>query len=599
MQNITSINVAKIMFLTRVLILTCLLEEIMYTLFNIYLSHACYCYYYVLFSNIISVLFSDHEALLKGHFHFADAEDSDDVQCACLPLAVAASTGSKQSLLSLLHHGISTTQTDCQGNNVIHSLIIYSYYHSQYTTDIVEQYHVIMSHVDQHTRQEMLCQENQLRLRPLEFAAQNGQAHLVSAILNTPGKYLTREIQCGVMCYKWYDITEYVSLEPDNRAELSPILYLTFLEEDENLKQNLFIYKDKAWLKEWSRAKFLVNLPLIVLWFLLRASLILGYCFLTTDMVHNDNINGTQCNDNVIFQSDTSRIIMASYLVLHATLSLLLVAYESYDMGTNYASRWYSVKGVKLYTVQINVYYAAKIFFNICVIVFTPLMFFNDGSNETISYLLDCSHFITPLLAVLCILFFAQIIPALCKFVSSLYYIMGTLIHFIAVYSINILAFLVAFQNFINSNTEQGCIEGFQNYAQSFYSMFLIMLNMIDLTQYRIRHPELLYLVHFSYTFIVSIMLLNFFIAIVSSVIMTVNRINSANMMIQRASLVFLLENRVRRILKPYYKYMNKKCFRCHGDRMYVVEKCLTKTEPQQRNEIKSLDDVESLTQLF
>ena len=165
---------------------------------------------------------------LKGHFAFGD---TDIRRCVCvaaedhvqLPLAIAVVAGATQSIKALLEAGVCPKQVDCHGNNVVHSMIAFLHYHSDMEDAIIAKFQLLVDSLNVDVMKEILHHENSFGLRPIEFAAQHGQSSMVLTIMNAPGVYLTKQQQCGLTTFKWYNITDYEIEGKNTRRYKSPL----------------------------------------------------------------------------------------------------------------------------------------------------------------------------------------------------------------------------------------------------------------------------------------------------------------------------------------------------------------------------------------
>ena len=122
----------------------------------------------------------------------------------------------------------------------------------------------------------LLHAENMFSLRPLEFAAQQGACRMVMAIMDIPGIYLHRAEKCGVIQYKWYDVSDYEGIEAMRRNK-SPIFLLTYADKCITRSAG---YKDmhaKSQIQTWCSLRFNLNLPFIIGLFLVRLLCVICY----------------------------------------------------------------------------------------------------------------------------------------------------------------------------------------------------------------------------------------------------------------------------------------------------------------------------------
>ena len=164
-----------------------------------------------------------------------------------------------------------------------------------------------------------------------------------------------------------------------------------------------------------------------------------------------------------------------------------------------------------------------------------------------------------------------QLVPGIGLFICTIYDMMNDLIKLSVVYFMIICPFTQSFYHFINSNSVDGCIEGFQTVFESFYSLFLMMLNMVSLTEHQVRNIELLQITHIVYVFTVSIMLVNFFIAVMADSVANTCARKKVTVPVQRAGVSIAVEYRLRWLLKPYYDFMIRRCFICEENDVFLI----------------------------
>ena len=97
------------------------------------------------------------------------------------------------------------------------------------------------------------------------------------------------------------------------------------------------------------------------------------------------------------------------------------------------------------------------------------------------------------------------------------------------------------------------------------------MLNMIDLTEYDVLDDITLYALHMVYVFMIAILLLNFLIALLSTAAADVALNRYAIMVVQRLSVLCLIERRFSWALYWLYKPISKRLFTCKDGRIYIV----------------------------
>ena len=134
--------------------------------------------------------------------------------------------------------------------------------------------------------------------------------------------------------------------------------------------------------------------------------------------------------------------------------------------------------------------------------------------------------------------------------------------NFILLWLIMMVFFTHAFNSFFLTNGNQGCLEDFDGLQKTFYTVFRMMLNMVDTTQYDVSRRFLLALMHIVFVFQVAIILINFLIATMSE---SATRTAEHHQVIERLNALSICVTIQQRfgfwLLKPYYNFMLPRVF--------------------------------------
>eukprot|EP00914_Ancora_sagittata_P013521 GHVO01026630.1.p1 GENE.GHVO01026630.1~~GHVO01026630.1.p1 ORF type:complete len:188 (-),score=0.92 GHVO01026630.1:284-847(-) len=107
------------------------------------------------------------------------------------------------------------------------------------------------------------------------------------------------------------------------------------------------------------------------------------------------------------------------------------------------------------------------------------------------------------------------------------------------------------------------CQPEFSDYSVSIYSTFLVMLNSLSLS-YSVESPTTLAFIHFTFTFLVPIMLINFLIALFSNTVALVTVDKDIFVILEKLALASTIQSRVS-MFCPYFRRlllkMTKHCF--------------------------------------
>ena len=484
---------------------------------------------------------------------------------------MAVAVSAKRVLKVLLHAGASLTQTDCNKNNIIHNLVILLVYNPELESHVLKQYKFLVNYASHEQVRVILHHENKFGLRPLEFAAQHGLNGLLVTIMDTPGVYLYKEERKGLTLHKWYDITEYESCDGSCRSEKSPLWLMNFSDKNSISDEAFEVIFKKAFIQQWQNHKFITALPVIFIWFLLRAAFVSAYFVYDMDTSwYKDNITSCRMEGAVIL-SPTSKLALTIYLLVQAGITIMFDVIETIKMFTKSEwPVWHSIKGKKNILVQVHFYRYTNFTFSVLIAIVSPLLFFKAPDYNP--DFLEIIRVFCPVVAMWSVLYFVQLLPCVGYFIITIVDMLKHLLNFSIVYTLLVFPFILSFLKYINANTLEGCIPEFSSFFRGSYSVFTIMLNMINLTSYKIRDNGYLLASHVLFTFAISIMLINFFIAVMSGSVNELFAYKKEALVIQRCTVAYIIEKRWKWLLKPYYRYMNKKNLHRDGDRILLFE---------------------------
>ncbi len=194
-------------------------------------------------------------------------------------------------------------------------------------------------------------------------------------------------------------------------------------------------------------------------------------------------------------------------------------------------------------------------------------IYIEDPLNKYIKYgIIPTCYF-----SVWTILYFIQMLPAVGHFVNTIQRMLGYMLQFIVIYAFILIPYPFGFYILLRST--YGCTgPGFENPLEAFYTIFKIMLNMEDFSSYEeLTDLQPTYLLHVLYVFTVAILLVNFLIALLSSSVGDVVQAGDVIMMLQRLSVVTVIEKRMLWIFPCFYKFMQHCLYTCENGRIYLV----------------------------
>ena len=118
-------------------------------------------------------------------------------------------------------------------------------------------------------------------------------------------------------------------------------------------------------------------------------------------------------------------------------------------------------------------------------------------------------------MGILCAFYYLQALPILGTFVITIAGMAGSLAKFLLIFLVVHVPFVTVFTNIVNTKT-YACQEDFSSFFHAFFTVFRMMLNMVDISTYDLMQRTMLYLVHMLYVFVISILLINFLIALMA-----------------------------------------------------------------------------------
>ena len=504
------------------------------------------------------------------------------------PLHIVASFGHENVLNLLMEFNVCMTSTDAYGCNVFHNMVTASLHicneQSMHRSGLVNWF---VQKIGQNMAASLLMQENKDGLRPMEFAAQQGQVLFMTDILSCKGVYVVEQERSGMVTYNFHDITEY---ELRGRTNKSPLAMLVNMDKSklECLKTEQLFLSDTALLKQWIDRKISANMPFILMWFIIRTSMILCYFVLDADVkwimeaFENSTIGdgGKICQKLSMIQiPKIPYTILSGILLLYnfMTLTLDAVNYGWLKHRDNrirrecLLRRKVSVTNSKFFTVTHEVYL-------VLVTIALSLYLYNSHTKHvpTVSfglYSLEIIRGIIPILSMWSFLYFLQMVPKISRAIIIMQGMLKDMVGFFVLYIIVIIPYIHVFETFMLVNSTEGCIHEFSDPLITSYTLFRMMLNLFDLTAFEntVSHISVLYIMHMSFVFVVSIMMINFLIAVMAN---SASRIANHEALIQRLNqlaLVIALEDNLFWVPRKILSKLKKLGFKCHNDRICLI----------------------------
>ena len=506
------------------------------------------------------------------------------VQCQ-RPLTLAFVSGSRKTLVAMLQNGADPLLTEINGDTILHSVTSVASSYPDTETELAETYTYFMSLLSLEQQKELLYKENALGLRPLEDAAQKGCVLLLKSIFKTPGVYLAKETTSGILLSQWYDVTDYESFSSSSRRGKSPLGFLAFMTEktlNNEGVQDLLYWKP---FEHWFRIKLFSNVPWLCCWAMYR---LLVCLFMMVVMVDEGNIlgqGGVPENQASLYPNATfyycdgyTTVSMGKEALIYVAIftcvcGLIGIAFDIVELLYVLISRRPDFLRIQLNggNVAVSFWFYRIVQFLFCLTLALISSKVAENRPIAVDTVSDIGRLFFIIMAFASLLFFFEQIPHVGFYIIAIKRMLKDLLYFCVLYVICVTPFVLYFMMFINTNSAQGCVAEFYSYSVSFYSMFLVMLNMLDFTQYQMNNSSILFITHILFVFVVAILLVNFLIAVMSDSAARISSRKKILIRLEKLHAVFVSDNRVSWVLKKYYVYMLKKLAMVQNDRIYLI----------------------------
>ena len=150
---------------------------------------------------------------------------------------------------------------------------------------------------------------------------------------------------------------------------------------------------------------------------------------------------------------------------------------------------------------------------------------------------------------------------------------MERILFYLAKFSILICVFFIPFASVFPRfilPVNGTCPVEFESVTATFYTTFTVILNMVDFHSFNTPSPEGLWLVHVCFVSIVSILLLNFLIAIFSDAYTEVAFRTAITVSVQWLLITAIVEHRIPRVMRRMLEIRKGRYFHYSSGRYYV-----------------------------
>ncbi len=522
---------------------------------------------------------------------------------------------SRACLEVLLESGFDILTQDANGWNFLHQLIAISHHNQSFENIALSIWRKCRRILGPEQLEEVLKQEDLEGLRPVELALHLDCIILFDEIMNTPGIYLAEKVQIGSWEHVSYDITEYEAFGCCTSRWSKSLPTIAYHVDTKVLRNETHVRILKhGIIGHWVRKKLQINLPFLLIWFVLRFGVFVAFY-----VVIGDDISPYV--ESIKQQSNLAEFLAAFNVSWPVDYDVLLIKMPNRTEDIQYATEmirtiqeicqpgnwygtldsdwfyWLCLYYLLLYSFfailydfcEIMVFFCRRWFkwqfaigshkdlivsatyYRICQFIFSFLSIF-----WVLLYLQANNHWFTEYgilptcyLSVWTILYFFQMVPSVGHFVNSIQKMLTVMLQFLIVYVLIMLPYPHAFNVLVRSAPDCNT-HGFEDIAQAGYTTFKVMLNMVDFGDYSPDGIHAIHILHMIYVFTVAILLINFLIALLSSSVGESVEAGDVIMMLQRLSVVSVVERRLRFVFALYYKCVSYLAYKRKNGRIYL-----------------------------
>ena len=510
----------------------------------------------------------------------------------------------------MLANNVDVTQKDCEGNNIMHALILTAYLEPSLEEEMNATCTFLKEALTLDQLRSILDETNDDGFKPLEYAAHLSVFVIMQNIFQTKGIYLIEEEINSVYTMEWYVVDDYEKKDKTSRHWFSPLYLLMLIDDSKVTDFNANQAFASPLVQNWVNMKMKKNMPFIIMWFLIRALFFVA--FVLSDIppsevlkrlnrsdimsVHESNTssnnsfetNSTDCNVSFVSDiDDTTSIVFLMYMLLHSGFVILFDILE-YIMLIPKTKFVKMPKGWKQPCLTYGFYRQIQFFQAVFIVTRQVCRLLAVLHITSFPVLVDNVLYIFITMSqVWSFLFFAQLLPWIGHFVIAVVSMVIKLMKFLIIYCAFSFPFVGSFQRLLNSGKTQGdCPEEFSSFGYSFYTVFTVMLNMVDFRKFSPADETSVFLLHTAYVFMTAILLVNFLIALFSTSFMRVDDHKQVMQTVQRLSVCWLVESRMNRwLFSGVNRWLTQRAIPTTSDGRYAVPSLVVCKSQQTRLE--------------
>ena len=430
-----------------------------------------------------------------------------------------------------------------------------------------------------------LLAEDADSLRPLELAALNGAFLIHQAIMET-SVYLVKKQTVGTYVLEYYDVSEYESMPHDlsNRRYKSPAKLMVQLEKSQLASESTKKCYTTEPMRSWFKKKYRMNIPFLALWCAFRTTYTCLFFYSNMEIkrpahevidVNATNITknaseeiATVCNADIDADSEANKTMV--YLLIAMSVMMLAVDMADLLIYIFFTPQWVKKKGKEL-VLHFRFYRAVQTILAVSVLTLAMTHLFNERFHGYINLQAEHTFYVLAAsLAIWSLLYFMQLVPWLGYYVVAIQRMIMAFAQFAILFGLFLLSYIFVFRRII-LDTETGCPVEFESTTRALYSTFLVMINMLEINEFHVINEWGLFVLHIVYVFMVSVLLINFLIAIMTDEYADVADHRQVISSIQMMHVTSTLEGRLAWLFAPIYMFQRWRLFKTGDGRVYLM----------------------------
>jgi hypothetical protein len=444
------------------------------------------------------------------------------------PIALAAAYGSIEVFGYLLKAGADIFIPKEDGSGIINIMIAASNTNPDLQENMLRIYDVILDrYPEAGDRKRLLLEESDGNLSPLEAAMKLRTFGLFRSILYTDGVFLDVKSQHGKVVEYEFDLSIYG--RTGERCENNPLYFLDYIRYAEMEKLVESGIMNIPVLKAWIARKVNWSKPFIIFWAMFRCVWpIVFFCYEQNYATSSNKAACTKGNTSIDYvytlvvedEGPGWKFLLVASSVSMAIPTLVTDIMEMIFLiqkQPNYCNSYKGLATKSSYIVNFGVFRACQLMLATLgvALAFSQIV----GNAENYFFVVIMSTLIR-FLMLFSLLFFAQAIPVMGFFIIGFQQMIVALLNFILLFFTVLVTFLTLFKGIGLYLCQTNGLFTNCNLGDDFYNTFLVLLNMASIHEQKCLPvgTTLMQVVHMLYIFIISLLIINYLIAVMSTV---------------------------------------------------------------------------------